>query len=157
MDMFDEARAIKSTMELCHLTQSELAKQLGVSQSYVANKLRLLYFTEESMKRIREAGISERHARALLRLGNESDINRAIDTIRDRAMTVRECEAMVDAEVIRQMPERVGRKGALDGISDLRAALHGACEHLRSIGVDAKARTSYLGNDMYITIIIKDA
>ena len=157
MDMFDEARAIQSTMQLCHLTQSELARQLGVSQSYVANKLRLLYFSEEMMKKIRESGISERHARALLRLGDEDTISRAIDLITEREMTVRECEAMVDCEVIRQMPERIGRGGALGSIEELRKSIGGACEYLRSIGIEAKARTSYLGNDMYITIIVKDA
>ena len=157
MDMFDEARAIKSTMELCHVTQSELAKQLGVSQSYVANKLRLLNFSEKIMRKIRKSGISERHARSILRLGDEDAISRAIDAVTDRSMTVRECEAMVDSEVLRQMPERVGRRGALEGIEDLKVALLGACEHLRSLGVEAKTRTSYLGNDMYITVIIKDA
>ena len=66
MDMFDEARAIKSTMQLCHLTQSELARQLGVSQSYVANKLRLLKLPEKVRRQILDCGLCERHARLLL-------------------------------------------------------------------------------------------
>ena len=47
MDMFEEARAIKSTMELCGLTQAELAQKLGRGQSYISNKLRLLTVSPE--------------------------------------------------------------------------------------------------------------
>ena len=42
MEMFDEARAMSGTLKLCNITQKELADRMGVSQSYVANKLRLL-------------------------------------------------------------------------------------------------------------------
>ena len=157
MDMFDEAMAIRSTMQLCHLTQSELAKQLGVSQSYVANKLRLLKFSKEMTERIRKSGITERHARSLLRFEREEDALRALDAVCEGQMTVRECEAMVDAEVIRQMPESLGRADKLDTIADLTNILRRACEHLRSHGLEVRTRTSYLDGDMYITVIVKDA
>lgn len=157
MDMFDEARAIQSTMRLCHLTQSELASQLGVSQSYVANKLRLLSFSEKMTEKIRAAGISERHARSLLRLENEAEVERILDEVSSRALTVRECEALVDAAIIRAIPSRLGHASALDRIDDLRSAITGSCEFLRSQGIDARARSSYLGEDLYITVVVKNA
>ena len=155
MDMFDEAMAIRSTMQLCHLTQSELARQLGVSQSYVANKLRLLKFSPEMTEKIRKSGITERHARSLLRFDNEVDALRALEAVCERGMTVRECEAMVDSEVFKQMPYTIGRKGAADALGDLCQTVTRGCEILQSKGVNAKSRTSYFGEDMYITIVIK--
>ena len=59
MDMFDEARAMSGTLKLCNITQKELAKSMGVSQSYVANKLRLLSFSPYVEKLIKKHGISE--------------------------------------------------------------------------------------------------
>ena len=155
MDMFEEAEAIRSTMQLCHLTQSELAKQLGVSQSYVANKLRLLGFSEEMTEKIKESGISERHARSLLRLRDEGEMQCVLSSVIERGLTVRECEAMVDSLVMRGLPSRIGRGDILRSVDDFKAALTGGCEVLRSLGVNAKIRTSYLGEDMYISIILR--
>ena len=157
MDMFDEARAIQSTMQLCRLTQSELAKQLGVSQSYVANKLRLLRFSDAMAERIRSSKISERHARALLRLENEDDILRVLTEISERRLTVRESEALVEKSLMTSLPERLGRKSALLTIDDFRRAIVSGCELLSSLGITAHTRTSYLGNDLYITVVVKDA
>ena len=61
MNMFDEARSMHGMIQMCKMTQSELAQKLGVSQSYVANKLRLLKFGEEMQKKITDSAISERH------------------------------------------------------------------------------------------------
>ena len=162
MDMFDEARAIRSTMELCHLTQSELARQLGVSQSYVANKLRLLSFSAEMTEKIKAARISERHARALLRLTDESEAERILAEVADRSLTVRECEALVDSSLMRSIPDRLGqslggRRATLEHSESFRNARRGGCETLSSAGIDAHARDSYLGEDLYITVVIKDA
>ena len=54
MDMFDEARAMSGTLELCRITQKELADRMGVSQSYVANKLRLLALSPYMEKLIKK-------------------------------------------------------------------------------------------------------
>ena len=187
MDMFDEARAIRSTMELCHLTQSELARQLGVSQSYVANKLRLLKFSEKMAEKIRAAGLSERHARALLRLiesepdgsikadentknsiaeaktnahsiaeARDERAERVLAEICDRSLTVRESEALIDTELVRALPHRLSRGSSpLDSIDALHTAIRSACTTLRSQGIDARTRTTYLGTDLYITVVIK--
>ena len=187
MDMFDEARAIRSTMELCHLTQGELARQLGVSQSYVANKLRLLKFSQKMTEKIRSSGISERHARALLRLiegepdgsikadentktsiaeaktnahsiaeARDERAERVLAEICDRSLTVRESEALIETELVRALPHRLAYAvSALDGADTLHTAIRSACTTLRSQGIDARARTTYLGTDLYITVVIK--
>ena len=156
MDMFEEARAIKSTMELCGLTQAELAHQLGRGQSYIANKLRLLTLSPEIEARILASGVSERHARALLRLESDEDRLRVLDTVIRRRLSVRECEALIDGEVLGALPCFTPRTTVLDTVEHFRSALSGAVASLVSLGIDAKARTNYSGSDMYITVCIKD-
>ena len=68
MNMFEEARTISGMIQMLGMTQSEVAKKLGTSQSYVGNKVRLLNLSEGIQKKILDLGLSERHARALLRL-----------------------------------------------------------------------------------------
>ena len=156
MNMFEEAEAIRQTMHLCKLTQSELAKQLGVSQSYIANKLRLLTLSKEMTEKIISSGISERHARSLLRLESDEERIRALDEITARRLTVRECEALVDSAVMRSLPKRITRTDTLDAISDFRDVIFSSCNALRALGIKIRSKTSYLGGDMYITVVINE-
>ena len=95
-DMFDEAESISSLVGSSGLTQEKIAERLSVSQSYVANKLRLLRFTGEEREIIRASGLTERHARAALRL---SDRSRRISALREmikRNMNVASAEEFVE-------------------------------------------------------------
>ena len=62
----EEAEAYKKLLEIGGTTQSELAKSLGKSQSFIANKLRLLKLAPKVINRLREGKITERHARCLI-------------------------------------------------------------------------------------------
>jgi ParB family chromosome partitioning protein len=97
MNMFEEAQALHGTIKMCALTQGQIAKRLGVSQSYIANKLRLLNFSPRMQERILEYGICERQARALLRIRDEKLAENALCEMAKKNMTVSESEALVDA------------------------------------------------------------
>ena len=71
LGFFEEAQGIAHFMRVCGLTQEEAAKRLGKSQSAISNKLRLLRLGDTIIRRITEAKLTERHARALLRLDAE--------------------------------------------------------------------------------------
>lgn len=71
LNMFEEARGISRLIRRFDITQEEAALRLGKKQSTVANKLRLLKLSLEEQDWIIQAGLSERHARALLRLESE--------------------------------------------------------------------------------------
>ena len=152
MDMFEEARAMSGTMELCKITQKELAERMGVSQSYVANKLRLLSLSTNIQRLILKHGISERHARTLLRLESENDRLDVLEKVISRELTVRECEALVDLKIDSYMPEEVGKAGALERIDVFVDTLKRSLTTLRSLGIDVTDRTSYHGEKMYITV-----
>ena len=96
LTFFDEARLFAHLTGVLTLTQKELAERLGCSQSLVANKLRLLRFTESERDAILAGGLSERHARTLLRLG-EGERAEAIERCAKRRMNVARTEEMVDA------------------------------------------------------------
>ena len=96
MSMFEEARALAVTMKMRGFNQKEMARSLGVSPSYVANKLRLLSLSEEIQKDIIANGLSERHARALLRLKNERDRQKVLKEAIKSNLTVAETEELVD-------------------------------------------------------------
>lgn len=156
MDMFDEARAMSGTLELCRITQKELGKRMGVSQSYIANKLRLLAFSPSIEKMIRESKISERHARAILRLKTDKEQAEMIEKVVSRGLTVRECEALVDIQVDTYAPETISRADGMERIDAFINTLKHSLEVLKSVGVDITDRTSYHGKKMYITLCIND-
>ena len=152
MEMFEEARAMSGTLKLCNITQKELAERMGVSQSYVANKLRLLSFSTYLEKLIIKHGISERHARAILRLESEEDRLEILEKVIARDLTVRECEALVDLKVDSYAPMIIERAEAAERIDTFTKTLKASLSTLRSCGVDVTDSTSYYGNKMYLTL-----
>ena len=152
MDMFEEARAMSGTLKLCNITQKELATSMGVSQSYVANKLRLLAFSPYVEKLIKKHGISERHARAILRLESEEDQLEILEKVIARDLTVRECEALVDLRVDSYAPVVIERAEALSRIEVFLDTLKKSLSTLRSLGIEVSDSTSYSGNKMYVTL-----
>lgn len=97
VNVVDEARGYRRLCEDFGLTQAEVGRAVGKSQSTIANKLRLLKLSDEVLERVVKEGVSERHARTLLDLGNESLHNRLLDEIRDQGLSVRETERRVKA------------------------------------------------------------
>ena len=156
MEMFEEARAMSGTLRLCNITQKELAQRMGVSQSYVANKLRLLTFAPHLEKLIIKHGISERHARALLRLESDEDRLEILEKVISRDLTVRECEALVDIKVDTYAPSTLVGMGAAEGVEAFCDTLKRCLTTLRSQGIEVTDTTSYHGSKMYVTLCFSD-
>ena len=112
MNMFEEALALNGTIKMCALTQGQIAKRLGVSQSYIANKLRLLNFSPRMQERILEYGLCERQARALLRIRDERLAEGALCEMAKKNMTVSESEALVDALLSQEVASWIESKYA---------------------------------------------
>lgn len=93
---FEEAAAIAKLIAAYGLSQEQAAEKLGKSQSAVANKLRLLRLSPDCTRKLRENGLSERHARALLRLADEEDRSLALDAILARGYNVAQSEAYIE-------------------------------------------------------------
>ena len=102
----EEAEAFCSLVSEHGLTQEELAARLGKNQSTIANKIRILKLSPKIREALRENALSERHARALLRLSDEKTRIKALDTIVKRGLNVSKTEELID--------ELLGRNGAVD-------------------------------------------
>lgn len=92
LSAIEEARSYKNLLDKGYLTQSELAKKMGLSQSAIANKLRLLNLDEEVQNALLNNQISERHARSLLVLEDKEEQREWLKKILDNRMTVREVD-----------------------------------------------------------------
>ena len=91
LNPIDEAKAYTNLMKLNNLTQTALAKDMGKSQSYVANKLRLLKLGDEVQQALIEGKITARHGRALIGL-SEDDQKRVLAEIESKGLNVKQTE-----------------------------------------------------------------
>ena len=96
LDFLEESRGIAQLIRLFGLSQEECARRLGKSQSAVANKLRLLRLPEDVLNAMRNAGLTERHGRALLRLETPDEQRAALAYILSRDLNVAATDAYID-------------------------------------------------------------
>ena len=96
LNMFEQAYGFRRLMESYRLTQEEVARKMSMSQSAVANKLRLLKLSFEEQRMVLENGLSERHARALLRLNDPKLRLTTLQYIVDRRLTVQDSESYIE-------------------------------------------------------------
>ncbi len=99
LHFFEEAESYASLLEKLRLTQEELAIRLGKSQSFIANKLRILRLSPDIRKAVVEADLSERHTRALLKLPSDAARAEAITKIASRSLSVKETERLVESMI----------------------------------------------------------
>ncbi len=97
LDFIEEAWGISCLMQNWAMSQEQAARLLGKSQSAVANKLRLLRHSSPVLGAIREAGLTERHARALLKLKTEEDKLAAIAVMARQNMSVARAEGYIES------------------------------------------------------------
>ncbi len=96
LNMFEQAYGFKKLIENHHMTQEEVARKMSLSQSAVANKLRLLRLSYEEQKLILETALTERHARAALRIETTPKRLEVIQHIADNRLNVQESERYIE-------------------------------------------------------------
>lgn len=101
----EEARSYKNLLDKGYLTQAELAKKMGISQSAIANKLRLLNLDDTVQDALLNNKISERHARSLLVLPDKKSQQEWLKRIINERMTVRELDDALKAISKNNEPE----------------------------------------------------
>lgn len=140
LDMFEEAAALASLAERYSLTQSEIGERLSVSQSYVANKLRLLRLSEEARAILRNGGLAERHARAVLRLPEEERIA-ALSRMASEGMNVAAAEAYVERLLSAKEEKKAPRgRGVIKDIRLFYNSLDRAMNLVKEAGIGIVSR-----------------
>ena len=156
LDCWEEAEAIARLITTYNLTQEQAAEKIGKSQSAVANKLRLLRLSRAVRDSLRQKDLSERHARALLRLSDEHQQLCALEEIARRGYNVARTEEYVEQllQQTRQTPPQ-GRTTYI--IKDVRLFLNSVERGLgimRRAGVDAQIGRSDTDEEIRLTIRI---
>ena len=152
---FEEASAIAKLITVYGLSQEQAAEKLGKSQSSVANKLRLLRLSPDCALLLRENGLSERHARALLRLSDEEDRLRALRVIVERGYNVAQTEEFIE-KLLKEAEVTPPQQKPTYIIKDVRIFLNGVRRQLgimQRAGVNANAERE--DTDEEIRLIIR--
>ena len=157
LNYFEEAQGIQTLMQTSGMSQQEVANKLGKAQSTVANKLRLLFFGEDLRQKMLDNGLTERHARALLRLPNERLVNEAIQYIVAERLNVGESESYIES-LLTAVPEKPPSKPAtrLFVVKDLRIFMNTitkAVSTMRLAGIEVD--TSKEEDEEYIHYLVK--
>lgn len=119
LNYFEEARAFQLLIKTFGITQDELARRVGRSQSSIANKLRLLRLAPEVQGIIVTDRITERHARALLKLNSSEMQREVIQRIYDQELTVKETEQLVDRLSPNNIPQEIKNRPGVQNIAPI--------------------------------------
>ena len=157
LNIFETARAMKKLIEEFKLTQDEVAKKLSMSQSAVANKLRLLRYSDEEEALILENKLTERHARAILKLNDPIERKKTILVVIRSHLNVSATEAYVDKLLEEKdcIIEKSGKKIPI--IKDIRLfynTLDRAIDVVKNAGVDISSKKKEDENGILIEISI---
>lgn len=159
LSMFEEARGIARLIRKYGLTQEQAAIKLGKKQSTIANKLRLLRLTFEEQEWILTANLSERHARALLRINNSNLRREVLSRVITENMNVLETEAFVtDVLMKKSAPQpseekKPTKKAAVKDVRIFVNTINKAVDTMRLSGINAISRRSE--TDDYIEYTVK--
>ena len=157
LDFVEEARGIENLIRLFDLSQEEAARRLGLSQSAVANKLRLLRLPPDILAALRDKGLTERHGRALLRLGSAEEQRAALAAVCEQGLNVAQTDAYIDALLAaREAPEKPARRRAFI-LKDVRVflnTLNHSLELMKQGGIAAGMKREETEEELIVTISI---
>lgn len=155
LTVIEEAQAYQRLLDLHGLTQEALAQRLGKSQSTIANKLRLLKLPKTVHQAITDKQITERHARALIRLKDENQINKVLAEIIEKGLNVKQTEERIKLVL---EPKQKTKRPQFKGVSkDVRIAMNTIRQSLTMVsdtGVNLETDEQDLDDYYQITIKI---
>lgn len=159
LDCFEEAAGLARLISAYGLSREEAAKKLGKSQSAVANKLRLLKLSGECISAIRRAGLSERHARELLRLSSPEEVISAVEEIKAKKLSVAKTEKLVSA--LLSSPNRKNAKlnaktkPTVENRNELIFAVCSAVEAAKESGISAELSRDESFEKTVLTVTVR--
>ena len=152
LNFFEEAIAIKNLISEWNITQEEASERLGKAQSTLANKLRLLKLGSEEQQMILQNGLTERHARALLKINDEKKRTQALIHIVEKKMNVVQAETFIEQLLSEPKPE----KKRIFIIKDVRLfinTINKALDTMKRAGIKAEAEKKQ--DDEFIEYVVR--
>ena len=155
LNFLEEARAYQKLMTDFHLTQGEIAKKVSKQQSTISNKIRVLSLPEDMQELIIQNHLTERHARALLKLQSETDRRHVLARVVQHHLNVKQTEKLIEDLLLR-------RESAQNGKERMKYlhykiyvnTLKKAFNQVKTLEKDAKFTQSDMGEFLEVKIII---
>ena len=161
LDPFEQARGIREVITLWGCTQEEAAKRLGIAQPTLNNKLRLLALNEEQQAYCIANGLTERHARAVLKLKDEEVQLAVIKRTAEKNLSVKDTERLVEKTLDKMYDEKrpgaAPRPAIIRQVRDYRLfmnTVNSAIAVLRESGMNVEVEQEDLQNGVDIHIRI---
>ena len=148
LDYIEQARGISYVMEQWSMSQEQAARLLGKSQSAIANKLRILRHSEAVLVQIRQSGLTERHARALLKLRSDEEKLCAIAEIARQGMSVARAEKYIEALLTEKKDPKKANVGSF--LNSLTQSL----QKIQLSGIPAVSERRETDSQIVLTITI---
>ena len=149
LDFIEEAQGISRLCSQWSMSQEQVARLLGKSQSAIANKLRILRHSDRVLAALREAQLTERHARALLKLQSEEETLTAIAEIARQGMSVARAEKYIEA-LLAAKPEPKTRANVGAFLNSLTQSL----QRIQLSGIPAVSERRETDSQIVLTITI---
>ena len=149
LDFIEEAQGIARLMDQWSMSQEQVARTLGKSQSAIANKLRILRHSHPVLVALRENGLTERHARALLKLNTEPEKLEAIAVIARLNMSVARTESYIES-----LLEGKSEKEARVNLGAFLNNLNQYLQRIQLSGIPAVSERKETDSQIVLTITI---
>lgn len=153
LGFFEEAQAIEKLIVDFGMSRDEVCKKLGKAPPTVSNKLRLLRLPEEIRLKIVQENLSERHARALLKLTSVSQMERAMSIIAEKRLNVAESERLISQIMTNDSRRRQPPVKLFKDVRIFVNTLNHAVDTMRRAGIEADSAKSE--TDEYIEYIVR--
>ncbi len=157
LDFIEEAEGFSRLVTQHGLSQETIARYVGKSQSAVANKLRLLKLSGEILYIIRESGLTERHARALLKLEGDEDKAAVLSTIIKKGLNVAQTEEYIETYLEQKEAPPEERARPIYVLKDVRLFLNTVARGvtmMKQSGIEAECGRDETESDIILTIRI---
>lgn len=152
----EEAEGYEQLMEQFHLTQEAMAARVGKKQSTIANKLRLLRLSPTVRKVLVDAALSERHARALLKLPDDTRRLEALEIIIAKKYSVRQTEEYIAKLLDAKQPEKQRRMVIVNDVRIYLNSIKQVVGAIKDVGIPVSMEQTLDGDEVVVSLRIKN-
>lgn len=156
LNFMEEAEAYYNLIKEHSYTQEQLSEIIGKKQSTIANKLRLLKLPQAIREIILANNLTERHARALLKLPDEASQKRILDNIIKKEMNVKATEEYIERELLKLTVKNIGVDGKkrIKGVFNAKIYINTIKQVFDKYGINANYKSKELDDCIEVTVLI---
>lgn len=156
LHFLEEAEGYEKLMQQFHITQEAMAARVGKKQSTIANKLRLLRLSDRIRKILVEASLSERHARALLKLDDEEKQVQVLTAVIDNGYSVRQTENYIEKMLADKKQEKKKRLVIVNDVRIYLNSIKQVVNAIKDVGIPVNMEQTVDGEDVIVSLRIKN-